>query len=164
MASSLAAPAPHDTQAARLLGRILGGRYLGPYLPGEPSGLVATMAARRLAPGFVDQLARIYGVREWDFDAFRRAFVEGALLAWQGASVVEEYEDGVRVVSSTCPILPLAGSDPRACQMCRAFQAEVAREALGEAFQEVDWESTILQGAPECRRTFVRAPGAAGLR
>ena len=122
-------------------------RHLPDFLPGEPSGMAGIATAAQLAPAFLDDLAALYRVRRWTAEAFVRAYVEGALSAWQPGLRVERSAGGLRVISPICPIAAEAVMDPRACQLCRAFQAEVAQRAAGATLEH---DELIAHGDAAC--------------
>jgi len=122
-------------------------RHLPDFLPGEPSGVAGGATAGRLVPPFLADLAALYRVRRWTPEEFVRAYVEGALSAWQPGLRVERGRGRLRVVAPVCPIAAEAELDPRACQMCRAFHAEAARRAAGA---ETEHSGLITRGDAAC--------------
>lgn len=134
-------------RAGAMLQVALDQRHLPDFLPGEPSGMAAAATATRLVPPFLEDLAALYRVRRWTPEEFVRAYVEGALSAWQPGLRVEKDGASLRIASPICPIAAEAEVDPRACQMCRAFHAEVARVAAGA---DLHHEELITHGDAAC--------------
>lgn len=141
-------------RAGALLQKALDFRHLPDFLPGEPSGMAGASAATAIAPLLLDDLAALYRVRRWTPEEFVRAYVEGALAAWQPGLQVERRPSGLRLVSPVCPIAAEADLDPRACRMCQALQAEAARRAAGA---DAEHAELITRGDAACV-TDVRFP------
>lgn len=128
----------------------LAGRRLPPFVPGEPRGLAALRVASYEAPGFLENLADVYGVKEWTLDEYERVFLRGALEGWRPGSVVKEEPGRLRIVASLCPLAAEAEADPRVCQTCRAFQEQVTRLALPGQVERVRHASLITRGEGAC--------------
>lgn len=144
-----------EADLRRLAGAALGAHLneIPEYVPGEPAGLEAAVAAGR-AFDFLEFLQALYRVKGWTRDELRRAFFEGALKGWRPETHVGEWDDSLSVVGFQCPIAELAERDPRACTACRAFQEAVAREALPGEIESVEFQSVLMKGDPECRAVF----------
>lgn len=134
-------------RAGALLQMALDQRHLPEFLPGEPSGMAGVATAARLVRPFLEDLAALYGVRRWTPEEFVRAYVDGALASWQPGLQAERSGSRLRLVSPICPIAGEAELDPRACQLCRAFQAEAARLAAGATLHH---EDLITRGEGAC--------------
>lgn len=140
-------------RAAALLQMTLDRRHLPGFVPGEPSGLAGMVAASDLAPRFLEELARVYAVRRWSREAFLRAYAGGALEGWRPGQRVAVAPGEIRITASSCPLAAEAEIDPRTCQMCRAFQREVALRAVPEAI-DVWFDETITHGDAACAMTI----------
>lgn len=143
-------PVPPASAAGALLDAYLADRALPPYVPGEPSGLAAALAAAETAPEFLESLAEVFGVDRWDEETFLRVYLMGALAQWRTGTVVASTEDRLRVLGPSCPLRQAVRRDPRACQACRAFHEHVARLALRERVDAVTFDRLISEGASVC--------------
>lgn len=148
-----------EAAAARVLDQVLR-RPLPPYLPGEPRRLPALVEATLAAPQLLDALARIHGVRRWDWRSYKRAFVEGTLAAWRPGSIVTEKGPILRITSPVCPLAAAAGLDPRVCEQCRFALEATARLALPGQVERVGFDARITAGDPVCTMTLQRRAGA----
>lgn len=136
-------------QAGQLLSDFLGG---APSFPpeGRDPDLAGSVGPRIAAPLFLDALGQIYHLRRWGVPAFKRAVLQGAIASWKPGTFVREDASGFRVVSPVCPVADAAEENPERCARCQAFQVEVAREALGAAFDGAHFERTIVHGESDC--------------
>lgn len=130
--------------------RFVEGAALPPYVPGEPRGLAARMAAALVAPGLLRAVARSRGVTFWTWARFRREFLMGAYAAWRPGTEVQERGRELRVTSPTCPLLAAARLDPRACEFCRSALEAAARRAVPGEIEDMAWDRLIARGDDEC--------------
>lgn len=160
MTATLTPAPPRSEQAGALLREALAEAHLPPWLPGEPNGLAASVAANVFAPRFLAELARLYDVDAWTPESFSLAFGD-ALRAWHGDAMVTRTSDALRVVSGACPMLRGAARDPRLCQFCQDFQQEAARQALHERVASVRFTDRLTKGDEACA-TEIRFRTSAG--
>lgn len=142
--------AAKDLMAARVLQHYHEAGDLPAFLPGEPNAVAALATAPRHAPHVLSALARIYGVTEWDADAYRRYYLERALAAWTGGARVESTPEGLRVVTRSCPVFAEASRDFRVCQACRLLKEATARLASGGELEDVRHERLLMVGDEAC--------------
>lgn len=139
-----------DWTAAQLLDFFLSGEELPRYVPGEPRGLAPALAAPRAARELLLELGELYGVEEWNEEAFREFVLGRALKTWKPGTVVTGTDGRYRVAGAICPVLPAAARDPRACRMCQLVQEAMARGAAPEKRVEVAFPETIVGGGDRC--------------
>lgn len=110
-------------------------------------------------PHFLQELARLYGVRHWTIETFERAFVRGAVLGWRPGTSTLRVDGGFRILSPSCPLGAVTEIDPSACGACRSFQDAVAREALAEQARFISYDELISEGDGVCEALIrVREP------
>jgi hypothetical protein len=114
------------------------------------------LTAAQLAPAFLDRLAALYAIRDWDRARFRRAYIDGALASWRPGSVVREEDGALRVESPVCPLRERAARDPRVCRMCRLFHEVVARTSMPGQVRGVTFEALATRGDDNCVMTIHR--------
>lgn len=143
-------------EAKALLHRAIASRGVPPFLPGEPGGIAAWLAAERVASPVLRDLARIYGVKRWNAGEFERAYLLGALEAWRRGEVTR-LADGWRVESHECPVLGAATLDPRVCAMCRHVTSLVASKATGGSAR-VEFPQLVTSGDGRCVTRITMPP------
>lgn len=136
--------------ASALIHAQLAGRELPHDLPGLTDRQAVDRIARMDAKELLATLRDLYGVAHWDIEAFERAFLEGALDAWRPGALVQHRAQGLRVVSSSCPIASDVEKDPRLCVMCQDIQRHAAYLALVGRVRDVRFERLMSRGESSC--------------
>ncbi|MHB8584322.1 MAG: hypothetical protein ACYDDF_00585 [Thermoplasmatota archaeon] len=155
---------PSDGPAAdrRIFVRALEESALPPFLVGEPSRMAASIAAARITPSLLGDLAELHHLKEWTPEAFEAVFVERGLQGWHGDIAVARRPGGFVVRTARCPLTSAWQADPRACQLCCAVREQAAREAYGPALDSVRFPKLISHGDSVCemRITALDRPAA----
>ncbi len=128
----------------------LADRRLPEHLADIPDHLLVDRLARMDAKELLETLKEIYEVRWWDRESFERAFVHGALAGWRPGSLIQHKPNGLRVVSTTCPIAADVENDPRLCQSCQRMQKHAAYIALVGQVEAVEMDRTMSRGESAC--------------
>lgn len=136
--------------ASALFHAQLAGRRLPAGLPGLTERQVVDRLARMDAKEILETLRELYGVGYWTVEEFERAFIEGALDAWHAGSLVQHKPNGLRVVSTSCPIAREVEKDPRLCTMCQDLQRHAAFLALIGQVRDVRFERLMSRGESSC--------------
>lgn len=152
------APVRNDTEkdalAASLLRGCVSGCALPPHLSGTSNVIVSALAASKAAPELLETLAEVYDVRDWDFDAFRRVFVEGAFAYWKLGTRVLYTGSRFRGISPRCPVGWEVQTNARVCQMCRALTKQAAQTAIAVDVEESTFDQFIARGDAVCAMTI----------
>lgn len=143
---------PRDREAAKVLARHLDEPSLPSFVPGEPRGLMAAIASRRLTPRILAELGEIYDVETWDADAFERHVLRGALLGWSPRARVLERDGTVTATLTVCPIGAVE-RDPRVCDLCQRTLEAMAERV--DPRMEIAVEAHPA-ASPACRLTCRR--------
>jgi hypothetical protein len=136
--------------AAEILQEYLDGRFLPPFIPGEPRSLGAALGAAAVEPEILGMLAGVYGVGRWDLDSFKRYVLEGAIPAWKRDTTVIEQEGVLKIRSRMCPFAPDAKLDPRICDMCRLTQQMLVQGAARGEIADTAFTHTVAKGDAGC--------------
>ena len=154
MKASREAPVPDDDARRRLAGFLLHAQLAGRNLPERvgdmPDRMIVDRLARMDAKELLATLQELYGVEWWTKEEFQRAFVDGALQGWRPGTLVQERPDGLRIVSTTCPIAADVEKDPRLCRSCRAIQKHAAYLALIGQVEDVSVDRVMSKGDSAC--------------
>lgn len=67
---------------------------------------VPASEAARILTGVKDALEVAYGVHEWSYAEFKRAYLEGAFAIWKGDLHLKETSAELRARSRTCERVP----------------------------------------------------------
>lgn len=138
-----------DRLAAQILQEYLDGRFLPPYIPGEPRTLGAALGAVAVEGDLLQMLGTLYGVRRWDFETFKRHVINGALKTWKRGAMVIDDGDVVRIRGG-CPLAPEARQDPRVCDMCKLTQEVLVRHAGGGTIAEASFKRLVGRDDATC--------------
>ena len=136
--------------AGFLLQASLAGRKLPEHLGDVPDRLLVDRLARMDAKEVLATLQELYGVEWWDREEFERAFLEGAIRGWKPDTLVQRKPDGLRVVSTTCPVAADVEKDARTCEACRAIQKHAAYLALIGQVEDVRFDRLMSKGESAC--------------
>ncbi|MBI4392958.1 MAG: hypothetical protein HY556_04040 [Euryarchaeota archaeon] len=150
--------------AAQILQEYLDGRFLPPFVAGEPRHLGAALGATAIGEEILGMLAAVYGVTQWDFDSFKRHVLEGALPAWKRDTVLTDSGTVVKVRSTICPLEPEARLDPRICDMCKLTQEILIKGAAGPEILDATFTHTVAKGDPSCDLVIRRRSADAARR
>lgn len=138
----------------------LAGRTLPRHMGDMPERMIVDRLARMDAKEVLATLQELYGVEWWTKEEFQRAFVDGALQGWRPGTLIQQRPDGLRIVSTTCPIAADVEKDPRLCVACRALQKHAAYLALIGQVEDVRQHRLMSNGESSCETdiTFRREP------
>jgi hypothetical protein len=128
----------------------LAGRHLPEHLGDMPDRMLVDRLARMDAKEVLARLQELYEVEWWTKEAFQRAFIEGAIQGWKPGALFQRKPNGLRVVSTTCPIAADVEQDPRLCEACRAIQKHAAYLALIGQVEDVRQERVMSKGESSC--------------
>lgn len=159
MAFAVRSTAPQDAagrrrSASAAIHAILRGRELPAHLVGLNDREMLSRIARADAKKLLDAIRDVYGLRYWDKETFRAAVLEGAFGGWRPGMLVRETPEGLRLVSTTCPIASDVERDARLCTLCQDIQLHATYLALVGQVDGVRFDRLMAKGEGACEMTI----------